>query len=204
MKENINTEAAILKAAETLFKEKGFKGTTTTLIAGQAGVTHAMLHYYFRTKEQIFTKVLDGYIKKMHDNFKQSMSHTSLDDTICSATASLFDFFREHQGEMKVILEVAENHPDMLDKYREGVHNMLTTAFAKHDERISAAAQSGDTEVLPMSEIIETIIFSTYSTFALLPLARLVLTGDLDSFLEHRKQQTIEAVRCMTQKKHDK
>ena len=74
MKENINTEAAILKAAETLFKEKGFKGTTTTLIAGQAGVTHAMLHYYFRTKEQIFTKVLDGYIKEMHDNFKQSMS----------------------------------------------------------------------------------------------------------------------------------
>ena len=92
----------------------------------------------------------------------------------------------------------------MLDKYRAGVHNMLTTAFAKHDERISAAAQSGDTELLSMSEILETIIFSTYSTFALLPLARLVLTGDLDSFLEHRKQQTIEAVRCMTQKKHDK
>ena len=46
MKENNkNTEAAILEAADKLFKEKGFKGATTTMIAGQAGVTHAMLHY---------------------------------------------------------------------------------------------------------------------------------------------------------------
>ncbi len=43
MKDNIkNTEAAILEAADKLFKEKGFKGATTTMIAGQAGVTHAM------------------------------------------------------------------------------------------------------------------------------------------------------------------
>lgn len=43
MKENNkNTEAAILEAADKLFKEKGFKGATTTMIAGQAGVAHAM------------------------------------------------------------------------------------------------------------------------------------------------------------------
>lgn len=35
MKDNIkNTEAAILEAADKLFKEKGFKGATTTMIAG--------------------------------------------------------------------------------------------------------------------------------------------------------------------------
>ena len=59
-KNNKNTEGAILEAAGKLFKENGFKGTTTTMIASQAGVTHAMLHYYYRSKEQIFMKVLDG------------------------------------------------------------------------------------------------------------------------------------------------
>lgn len=39
---NKNTEAAILEAVDKLFKEKGFKWATTTMIAGQAGVTHAM------------------------------------------------------------------------------------------------------------------------------------------------------------------
>lgn len=33
---------------------KGFDGAKTTSIAHAAGVTHAMLHYYFRTKEQLF------------------------------------------------------------------------------------------------------------------------------------------------------
>ena len=43
MKENNkNTEAAILEAADKLFNEEGFKGATTTMIAGQTGVTHAM------------------------------------------------------------------------------------------------------------------------------------------------------------------
>ena len=43
MKENNkNTEAAILEADDKLFKVEGFKGATTTMIAGQAGVTHAM------------------------------------------------------------------------------------------------------------------------------------------------------------------
>ena len=39
MSKKENKEQDILKAAEMLFAEKGFKGATTTLIAAQAGVT---------------------------------------------------------------------------------------------------------------------------------------------------------------------
>lgn len=57
MKEEQNTEQAILKAAEKEFIEKGYALSKTTEIAKAAGVTHAMLHYYFRTKENLFDKV---------------------------------------------------------------------------------------------------------------------------------------------------
>ena len=43
-----DTESEILKAAEQEFMLKGFDGAKTTSIAHAAGVTHAMLHYYFR------------------------------------------------------------------------------------------------------------------------------------------------------------
>lgn len=65
MSKKDNKEQEILIAAEKMFTEKGFKGATTTLIAAEAGVTHAMLHYYYRTKEQIFLKVLDSYMEEM-------------------------------------------------------------------------------------------------------------------------------------------
>ena len=116
-KVNKNTEAAILEAAESLFKTNGFKGTTTTMIAGQAGVTHAMLHYYFRTKEQIFVKVLDGYFLKMHNELRLLMSpEKGMVETVLDVTASLFDFMQAHQGEIRLLLEIAENRADLLEK----------------------------------------------------------------------------------------
>ena len=44
----MNKEEEILKAAEAEFLEKGFAASRTVEIARRAGVTHAMLHYYFQ------------------------------------------------------------------------------------------------------------------------------------------------------------
>ena len=52
------TQSKILIAAEAVFHENGFKGARTTLIAERAGISRTMLHYYFRTKEELFQEVL--------------------------------------------------------------------------------------------------------------------------------------------------
>jgi TetR/AcrR family transcriptional regulator len=53
-------EAAILKAAEEVFAEYGFKGATTAMIAEKAGIPKANLHYYFPTKLALYRKVVDN------------------------------------------------------------------------------------------------------------------------------------------------
>ena len=52
-----DTEQRILQAAEEEFLQKGLEGARTTTIAERAGVTHAMLHYYFRTKGMLFERI---------------------------------------------------------------------------------------------------------------------------------------------------
>ena len=69
-----NTEQAIMEAAEELFLEMGYNQATTTLIAKRAGVTHAMLHYYFRTKEHVFMKVLEKILGELMQSFRPVMS----------------------------------------------------------------------------------------------------------------------------------
>jgi len=54
-----NKEQIILEVAEKHFIEKGFTGTKTTEIADDAGVNHALLHYYFRTKENLFNQIFE-------------------------------------------------------------------------------------------------------------------------------------------------
>lgn len=51
--------AKILKAAEIVFGRRGFDGATTAEIAKVAGVAKATVHYYFKTKEELYAGVLD-------------------------------------------------------------------------------------------------------------------------------------------------
>jgi AcrR family transcriptional regulator len=52
-----NTEEKILEAAKTVFHRKGFEGARMQEIADEAGINKALLHYYFRTKENLFDAV---------------------------------------------------------------------------------------------------------------------------------------------------
>ena len=54
-----NKEQLILEIAEKLFIEKGYTGVKTTEIADEAGVNHALLHYYFRTKDNLFNQIFE-------------------------------------------------------------------------------------------------------------------------------------------------
>lgn len=54
LKQDRNTEQGIILAAQKIFQEKGFKEATMRDIAAEANVNMAMLHYYFRSKENLF------------------------------------------------------------------------------------------------------------------------------------------------------
>ena len=49
----------ILDAAEALFAENGFDATATSAIAARAGVTSALIFYYFRTKRGLLQALID-------------------------------------------------------------------------------------------------------------------------------------------------
>lgn len=56
-------EKRILDAAEGVFAESGFSGATTAEIAKRAHIPKANLHYYFRTKEELYQRVLTNIIE---------------------------------------------------------------------------------------------------------------------------------------------
>ncbi len=62
-------EKRILRAAAAVFSEAGFDAATTAAIAERAGLPKANVHYYFRTKDLLYQKVLadvlDAWIEQM-------------------------------------------------------------------------------------------------------------------------------------------
>ena len=57
-KDGPDVRAKLLDAAVRLFAEQGVAGTTVAEIAQRAGVTSAMVHYYFKTKDQLLDAVV--------------------------------------------------------------------------------------------------------------------------------------------------
>lgn len=53
-----DVRAKLLDAAVRLFADQGVAGTTVAEIAARAGVTSAMVHYYFKTKDQLLDAVV--------------------------------------------------------------------------------------------------------------------------------------------------
>lgn len=51
-------EALILETAECAFAENGFAGTSIANIAREAGLPKANVHYYFKTKRDLYRQVL--------------------------------------------------------------------------------------------------------------------------------------------------
>jgi len=61
------TQSKIFNAATEVFEEKGYTGARMQEIADRAGINKALLHYYFRTKDQLFMAVFQVLLKKMFD-----------------------------------------------------------------------------------------------------------------------------------------
>src|SRR5437870_1032215 len=58
----MNTEQRILDAAERLFAQHGFAGTSLRAITAAAGVNLAAVHYHFGSKEALLRATLDRIV----------------------------------------------------------------------------------------------------------------------------------------------
>ncbi len=62
------TEYVILDAARKVFLENGYDGTTMQMIATEAGINKALLHYYYRSKDRLFEAIFLEAFSKMIPN----------------------------------------------------------------------------------------------------------------------------------------
>lgn len=196
MKEN--KEQEILQAAERLFADKGFKASTTTLIATEAGVTHAMLHYYFRTKEHIFLRVFDSYVKSILSELRAVMAPDVYDaGPIRKVTELCFDFFNEHRGQMSLILEVARERPDILETYVSEIKNYLGSSYSSHRDRIEKAVKEGRIAPITFNELLMDIISICSAPFFFDPVISNVIKLDEKqkaALLARRREEAVELI----------
>lgn len=202
-KEKPNTEQLILEAAEQEFFAKGFAGARTTIIAEKAGVTHAMLHYYFRTKEHLFERIVTKNFTLLARTITAAMGSPEkpIVERIRSGIAAHFDLIAANPQLPRFILNEVYSRPEHYHLLYGRIREIGEKLFVSLQKDVDAAAQRG--EMVPVDirmlfiSILSLNIFP-FITYAFIePLSENLMGGlmaDKDTYFSMRKAENIEII----------
>ncbi len=194
-----DTEALILQAAEREFLEKGYSGAKTTAIAQAAGVTHAMLHYYFRTKEKLFEKIVADKMDKLKRVIFGVIGNPDLPlrERLKQGVEQHFDFIAENPHLPRFIFNELHEHPERIDQVKNSIASIAAKAITTLQNEIDRKAASGECRPVDARMLMLDIASLNLFPFIAAPLISSSF-GNLfegrDEFLEMRKKENVRTV----------
>ena len=197
--EKQSKEQLILAAAEQEFLTKGYDGARTTSIAQAAGVTHAMLHYYFRTKEQLFERIVDEKFAMMSHSMFTILGDPSLPilERIKGGIGVHFDFVAENPLLPRFIINEIISRPERYEVLYKRADDIIDNVYKSLQLEIDRAAERGEIENIDVKMLFISIMSLNIFTFLAYPFME-PLMGELmanrECFLAKRKAENIETI----------
>ncbi len=194
-----NKEEAILEAAEREFIAKGFDGARTTSIAEAAGVTHAMLHYYFRTKENIFNRILDEKMRLMSRSVLMAFGEAGLPliERLRKGIENHFDFVVENPGLPRFIVNEVMSCPERHEAFKRRIGYLLGAVVEGLQHELDEAADRGETERIDVRMLMLDIVSLNIFSFIAMPIIEPLigdLAADRETFYRLRKAENVEVI----------
>lgn len=198
-KHHNNKEQSILSAAKDEFLEKGFDGARTTSIARSAGVTHAMLHYYFKTKEQLFERIFQELIGELGQGILEVFTHNEspVKERITKALELHFEAIRQNPRlPLFMIMEIT-SRPERFEIIKKVVITFAGSLLSAMQHDLDQASERGEIVHIDAPTLLLDMLSVNVFPFIAKPLFEAATGFDLNSdstFWELRKQENIELI----------
>lgn len=108
----------IVAAAIKTLSQKGFAGTTVTLVAQEAGVSRGLLHYHFKNVEELLAEAVYRAFEPMGEVFGQIIDQAQSADQLAQTLAQM-------------VRHAMQTDPDAMALMTEAL------AVGRHSERVS-------------------------------------------------------------------
>lgn len=201
MKKDKQTEEKIFEAAKEVFAERGMDGARMQEIADRAGINKSLLHYYFRTKEKLFSAVFDDLAEMIFMKFAQIFSRDlPFEEKIRHFFSEHIDFLKANPGLPLFILSEINRSPDRMKKLTEKInYNSLWETVWKDITSGSLVYQNRNMHINPadIPQLVTTAISITVFPFAARNLISPILEKNgvsFDTYLEERKDFAVRFV----------
>jgi len=133
------TEEKIFEAATDVFLDKGMDGARMQDIAIHAGINKALLHYYYRTKDQLFNAVFEMIAGKVLKKFAPVFEdNLSLEEKIRFFFKEHITFLQENPKLPAFVLNEINRNPARIKKLLKNVHfeNLWQKLYEQHKSEL--------------------------------------------------------------------
>ena len=191
-------EQQILEAAEREFLEKGYDGARTTSIAKAAGVTHAMLHYYFRTKEQLFERFIDKKMSEVVPLLTHLFGNSDLPlvERIEKTISVHFDFVATNPDLPRFLINEILPYKERCDLFYSKVANFLYF-FNNLQREVNEAAARGEVEQFNVLLLFQSVLSLNIFPSLMANMIENLMSNNRQSMKEifaQRKAENIELI----------
>jgi TetR/AcrR family transcriptional regulator len=197
-----DTEQRILDAAHAVFVRRGTAGARMQEIAAAAGVNQALLHYYFRSKEQLARGAFERAGSQLMPAIVRAMaSDTPLDEKVAEVVALEIEHLSRAPYLPGYIIGEVAHHPERAQQLIAAMTHGLTpeeirprvfgTLRRQIDERVSAGTMRAISPESFMVNLVSLCIFP----FAARPMLQAMLALDqagFDRFIARRRRDLVE------------
>lgn len=180
----MNTKDKILESARILFMKEGMEGVRMQMVANEAGVNKGLLHYYYKSKDKLFTavfnKVMSELLKSISSIFDNK--EVSLDEKIDYAVDAYFSFLSKNPRIPVFFIFEINRDSEILKRlgFGEKIKGLIESA---------SSAFPGDQDPEFIFHFIFTLVSLSVFPFMVKPMLTEITGSELKSeaFLQSRK-----------------
>lgn len=171
----------------------------TTAIAERAGVTHAMLHYYFRTKNMLFERIIEEKMRNA-GNIMQAvfvLGDMPLMERVKRGVEQHFDFIAANPNLPRFVIQEIYSHPERHEIMRSQVLTITKDWLCDLQRHIDESAATKATEWIDARMLLLDIVSLNLFAFIGYPFVSLMFDGlvtDKKVFFEKRKAENVELI----------
>ena len=188
---SIDTAARILKAAEEEFLEKGYGNAKMMSIAARAGVSHSMLHYYYRSKEKMFQTIFDGKAQLIV-SILEGISGKGLGfkEIITQFVKNQFNLMMENDRFIWFMIDELLHNEENVAKVIDIVKPKLGEYLRWFNEELDKEIMAGNIKRITTRDLIMNIVSLNASSFLYIPvLKKLTPEIDIHEYLLGRREE---------------
>tara|TARA_B110000483_G_scaffold18132_1_gene20023 strand:- start:267 stop:956 length:690 start_codon:yes stop_codon:yes gene_type:complete len=169
-----SAEEKIILAATSVFQQHGFSGAKMQQIATTACVNKALIHYYFKNKEQLYIQVLGHIMDLYWTRLDQEISKANTAvELITNITNGMFEVLKENPECRGVILqELAQGGP-FIEDVKNQISLSCEPALLKIMTMLQGFMDQGEIRKMDPMGIFMNLSGMCHYTFMQLPFARI-------------------------------